>query len=279
MDEKNRTMKFGILQRKENVMNFKMIMSIVAVAVMLVGTGVNADEKIFQDGLDSYAGTEDNYLSSESDPNKVYNNGGRAWVKVAQDGASVANTVMRFDVSSLSGMTITGVTLSLYSGNDGHGSTSFDVSVYEIVTANKDWVEGTSTSYASQDGSSCWNYAQYDATTPTAWVGGQNGCGVSGTDRGATAMDTETILAEDAWYDWTLSNSMVQSWVDTPADNAGVVFMADGGGYDRQDFRSHEYGTASLRPKLTITYTPEPATMLLLGIGGLGVLVRRRRRG
>ncbi|MCD4825272.1 MAG: DNRLRE domain-containing protein [Phycisphaerae bacterium] len=255
-------------------MNFKMIISIVAVAVMLVGTGVNADEKIFQDGLDSYAGTEDNYLSKEAVANQDYNNGGKDYVKVVQSSSGPANIIMRFDVSSLAGKTITGAKLELYAYNS--NSVDQNVSVYEILSANKDWVEGTITGNSSQNGSSCWNYEQY---TGSAWDGGQNGCGVSGTDRAATAMDTVLLDSDTTgtWFDWTLTNSVVQGWAD--GDNAGVVFIADSTAYSRYYLASSEYSTATLRPKLTITYTPEPATMLLLGIGGLGVLIRRRRRG
>jgi len=46
----------------------------------------------------------------------------------------------------------------------------------------------------------------------------------------------------------------VQGWVDSPGTNHGII-IADSTASNGGDMRSSEYGTASLRPKLTIVYS------------------------
>jgi len=51
-----------------------------------------------------------------------------------------------------------------------------------------------------------------------------------------------------------LPTATVQSWVDTPSSNNGVVFSATGGGDVRLE--SSESATATARPELVVTYFP-----------------------
>ncbi len=77
--------------------------------------------------------------------------------------------------------------------------------------------------------------------------------------------------------------TMVENWTegDTPDTNNG--FRITGVVSNRlATYCTSEYGTTEaemlLQPKLTVTYTPEPATMGLLGLGFAGMAVLRRRR-
>ena len=78
---------------------------------------------------------------------------------------------------------------------------------------------------------------------------------------------------------------MVQSWLDTPATDHGILFRSD----DEVDDTLSKYMYMNWQvtddigfgsgftafPILDVTYVPEPATMVLLSLGGL--LIRRKR--
>jgi hypothetical protein len=53
---------------------------------------------------------------------------------------------------------------------------------------------------------------------------------------------------------FTLSPSVVQSWLDNPTSNNGIV-IANATNTDGFDFSSREATTSSLRPQLKVTYT------------------------
>lgn len=62
----------------------------------------------------------------------------------------------------------------------------------------------------------------------------------------------------------TIPEAMVQSWIDDPSSNAGLLGRATGSAF--LDFRSSEFGTASARPTLSFDYVvvPEPNSACLL---------------
>lgn len=86
---------------------------------------------------------------------------------------------------------------------------------------------------------------------------------------------------------------IVQSWVNGTNPNYGILIMTDEGVFHRHAMRAREYGISVgngsntgpcpdgipgvFAPQLVITYTPEPATLSLLALGGLAALSRRRR--
>ncbi len=73
---------------------------------------------------------------------------------------------------------------------------------------------------------------------------------------------------------WTVMNCKNHYTPSLSVDDQGLVFAP---GVDSN--WSFEWVDASNGGKdLEITYVPEPATMALLGIGGIGVLIRRRRK-
>jgi len=60
-----------------------------------------------------------------------------------------------------------------------------------------------------------------------------------------------------SWFTYTVT-SMVQSWVDNPASNAGVIIKATYPHETWQYFCSSEYWSAQFRPRLQIIYYPRP---------------------
>ena len=62
--------------------------------------------------------------------------------------------------------------------------------------------------------------------------------------------------------------SDVQAWLDNPADAFGWILLGDeSAGSTAIKLASHEHLTSDFRPALTVVYSPEPNTMVLLAAG------------
>ena len=167
---------------------------------------------------------------------------------VRNDSGHDNRTFIQFDFSGIpTGQTIDSVTLSLYK----KGDTGSDVIAVDIYQVTASWTESVLT----------WNNRPSHAATVLA---SRN---MSGTEA-------------NGWKTWSGANltSMVQDWYDGTTTNYGLTLRAMNTGDSYVTFWSSDYTTdASLRPKLDITYTPEPATMSLLLLG-LPLALRRRRK-
>jgi hypothetical protein len=150
------------------------------------------------------------------------------------------STLIKWDVSSIpAGSTIRSAAIRLNVVN-------VSPLTYEIYEMKRAWVEGQAT----------WN--QY--ATGLAW---QTAGALGTSDRGSTALATLTGSTLGA-HTMTLNSAglaLLTTWVNTPANNRGLV-ISDGANADGADFSSSEGATASLRPQLTVTYTP-PSTLAL----------------
>ena len=81
----------------------------------------------------------------------------------------------------------------------------------------------------------------------------------------------EVYKVGDDWF-----ASLFRSGVAWPGlQGIALNLTNDPSTFDGISFRASSYVRLD---NLTISYIPEPATMALLGIGGIGVLLRKRRR-
>jgi PEP-CTERM motif len=230
--------------------------------------------------------------------NNVNNsNGGGPVLFAGTNGAtSPRRGLIDFDIAGNIpiGATITGVQLTLHlgqvagSGGGGGGDqTPRTIGLFELMA---DWAEGTTGSgstiggsgqgFAANPGDTTWSARSFPGTL---WA-------TPGGDHAATSSATSTVTSViDAPYTWASPGlvSNVQDWLNAPATNFGweLINLNEATATDFRAFYSREFSDASLRPSLQITYTapatvPEPASMMLLGIGGLilGAVGRKRSR-
>src|SRR5574341_2123441 len=182
----------------------------------------------FQDGVGGYTGTRDTKLLSGS---PTTNYGTATGLEI--DGSPDNSSLVSWDLTSIpSGSIIQSVDITV-------NVTNTSTEVYEFYEMKRPWVEGAAT----------WN--QY--ASGLSWqVAGADGSG----DRGSTVLGalTSSITGLQTISLNASGVAMVQSWVDNPSSNHGFIIL-DYNNSNGLDFSSREKGTASLRPKLTVTYS------------------------
>jgi len=199
----------------------------VSITVVTAGSGGTVT---FQDGLNGYTGTRDTYLSgwsvNENNANAttLYSSGAYTdlvrFAVFASEGGPVPN-----------GATITSAQLSLYK------TSSYDY-VFQARRMLKDWVEGEAT----------WNRPRIGATWTVAGAGG------SGTDYASVVDATAAVGFAPGWLAFDVTTG-VQA-MSSGQVNYGWRLLGVSGNSNEKQFASSEYATQSLRPKLTISYTP-----------------------
>ena len=157
------------------------------------------------------------------------------------NGATGYSSILKFDLSSLAGATITDATLYSTCWLSSAAGHTFELA--RVLSGNSDWTEAAA----------CWSYR----VGTTAWAGSA-GCKTSGTDFAATAMysgDPGTGLVE---HSFALGVTEFGLMRDTNYGLAGHGMVeADGYRY----YRSSDYGTAAERPKLVVNYTAAGAVI------------------
>ena len=145
------------------------------------------------------------------------------------------------------GKTITSATLKLWYSNDNGNK---DIDIYRLTSA-------------------------FDATTKYSTFGGGTGVASGGTDG-----YTQKFGSADPVLVTIDVTAEVIKWVEDGEANYGWGFSEEtGNGCEWTSVFASGGGTTgnSINPTLEVEYTPEPATMSLLALGGLAVLRRRRK--
>lgn len=175
-----------------------------------------------------------------------------------------ANTAPRrallsFDVvSSLpAGAQVTSASLTLNlknaASNPGHPTATMS-----LCPLSASWGEATSlagggggSGTSATTGDATWNARFFDATSPTLWA-------TAGGVFAATASASNTVGATLGAYTWS-SKQMgtdVQGWLGTPANNFGWMLVGDESTSSTARVFTSREGTASLQPKLVVSYNP-----------------------
>ncbi len=184
----------------------------------------------FQDGTlpeAAYAGTRDARINSQ-DPTANY--GATGILRI--DGTPDAAALLRWDLGSIaSGGTIEAVAMSVHVDNP-------SIDGFEIYELKRDWVEREVS----------WN----ESSLGNSWqLAGALGEG----DRGSTVLGTlEASEIGPATIQFNSAGvAVVQSWIDDPALNFGIIIQDYENAIDRADLSSREVTTAANRPKLEVT--------------------------
>ena len=185
-----------------------------------------------------------------------------AFTKATTDPPNLQRTLVNFDLSGLpAGKAVQSATLTLYSLlSEGYGNNSgVAMSVYRVT---RSWTE-TQVSWNSAAAGQPWTNGGGDAV-------GSTGVQLSNPYASSTAAPN----ANDIAVTWDVS-TLVSQWYNGTFTNYGLLLVS--ASPNDLLFRSREYSGGALAPRLDVTFTPEPATMALLLVGG--ALVAARRRG
>jgi hypothetical protein len=188
-------------------------------------------------------------------------------------GADIRRALLAFDVAGAvpAGAQVTQAKLTLHLSK-----TQFGPMPGTLHRVLADWGEGASKATGdegagapAQPGDATWLHTFYPGSF---WS-------KPGGDFAATASALE-MMDGVGEYTWTSAQlaADVQAWLDDPGANYGWVLIGDEstGGTSKR-FDSRENPNPDYRPRLEISYVPEPATAALL-MSGAGAALRRRKR-
>ena len=190
--------------------------------------------------------------------NADFNYGGWAVspIGMVKNSTYVSNEVTRLATSALPTDTITGFRWVFYHYlASGAVTTAGTASAYRVTDGNV-WTEGVNNGVA-EVGASSWN----DSAAPTAWLGGSNGCAISGTDYIADGSPpthafaapgqggAQTFALDPAWITYWASGGTNNGYITT------VLSATDG-----QCFWPYTTEWSGNTPSWEIDYSAGPAS-------------------
>lgn len=211
----------------------------------------------FQDGVSpdaSYAGTRDVIIANDEENIPPDQNLGHTdHLETFYGDSEHRRSLMYWDLSALpSDITVAAATVELYR-YDGDASNPMQVALYRVT---QEWAEGSG-DFSPSPGGATW----ITATAGTVWTS-------PGGEYNTTALDQTTIPTSigAAWIRLD-ATSAVQAWVDGSADNYGLLLRPLSGSSTYHYYHSREAITATLRPRLVVTYTSGTALALTAPAG------------
>jgi LPXTG-site transpeptidase (sortase) family protein len=194
----------------------------------------------FQDGAapsSSYLGTRDTYIEGNT-PDAAHGNEINLIVGGGITTTEYSNSLLQWDLSGIPPLSsVQAVSVTLYITE----TASYQYSIYQV---KKSWDEGQAT----------WNQAS--ASNPWFVPGGFGGPDV---DITALAVFTASHYITPTWGLMTIplnakGVTMVQSWVNTPSSNTGLMISSYNTPPIQAVFLSRQFRIPSYRPKLTVKY-------------------------
>src|SRR3990167_347459 len=207
--------------------------------------------KIGNNTGDDYIGVEDNRVDSNND---TYNNGIHPNGYTGDNGGGrTLREHARYNFVDIpAGATCDSAVMSIYDTNWANRTADLTITLYEIATANGNWVEGT-TMNAAEVGSPCWGFKIYNSV---AWAGSA-GMSTAGTDYVNTSLGSAVFTDGVSGYRTITLNASgktkLEDWFGD-ATNNGFILFGTGAGATWTEWQSRQ-GTDGQRPYLTVGYT------------------------
>ncbi|MCK5174194.1 MAG: DNRLRE domain-containing protein [Planctomycetes bacterium] len=134
-----------------------------------------------------------------------------------------AASLIRFNLSGLGCRKVVSAKLRLYKPKDYIQMAPVSIQVRPVGAADGAWIEGSS-ECAAEAPAATWKWRGNNRP----WSQGE-GCGIEEIDGLSPAFDTR--IAPDGrrgqWLEFDIPAGLVQSWLDSPADNAGLLIGAN----------------------------------------------------
>jgi len=236
-------------------------------------TTVHYQEDVSPSGSYQHVGSEIREV------NPTGNGGGGGLIRTGGD--NKLRTVFAFDLPGItSDMIFTSVSLRLHENSLGTpGGTSVPVEIHQLtnttpmIEGNGDFLGSSSDPFGVT-----WNRIQNNGGSDVPWAN-------PGGDFSATVLSSATVTNdEQVFYSFGSSAAFVAAVQAALTNPNGLQLLLYApttenffGNFVRWD--SDDASEPTLRPRLEVSYVPEPSAAVLLGLGGLVLLRRSVRKG